>query len=901
MTEPSKALQHDGSVPVSLPNSPPSLRCTDGATCGSVSSSSSESDIDIVDSEEEGGEEEIGKVDGGRRQDNIDDQEGSRDAEEVGGGSGGGGKPNGPESVQSDEGGERTLNIHLGDHSEILSTFNNALGSIINDRLDITRLCRNGAERERNGLQEKPIDQPPINSRCATSSLDASKLAHGEYDDFDEWANGSVKRQYRPTDPEAQGHVSGWAMKYTNNHNKYVLKKACIGVIVCSNCSDPGKTDSVDDGEWSAIAIRPAISDKVREKQIGKPCPNPCCKGILVHRKCRGNNGFPVVHLWSDRQDAITFESRGTHDHQRPDTRKIPTEMLELGVDPSHVFEAELRLAQQKVTRPRQRRDLNEKTKSTESQVKNTLTMDIIGCLPDNVQQAIKSFSIKPDKQHITFSFPFMVDILKQMKFREGLPRVHHVTPVLLCDDTLDLIEGFQTIITMAPNFQRGCMSIVQLTLWQKGTVEGLRRHFASLVKTLLDPHAHFACCHLPALVVDLKPTDRDQVIQACAESILELQRENLVKTFPERNAADILQMLKDTMVLPCLKSFHEYFYIALNEVGSKLPEQDAARFVALLDHMTSTKCSAYDFKRADLILRDPTLGPPIINEFWMYWGNELASCKVFPVAMAIFDAYKLGNEKSDQEGAGVTKAMLVGFRMPFRRMPIKDGLQNIIQCLKAQNPARQDNIEKEKIGRCACESCRKDPLKRSDVTQGQGPAVEFLKSLKTATEQGFAKFGLREDMMHSAFHRPTLPPFLCSKPTIPTADLLKHRHIPPQHPMKAAIPSFMLPPSFSTVTPRSPLTSKEVTMTSHEHLLTSHHPSIISDAGSSRQSNFSMFGLPFAVTSSVAPSIVSYNPLLRNTLLSTFCSSHHGGNGLVGPMRNHHRNDLKSYHPYKL
>ena len=43
-------------------------------------------------------------------------------------------------------------------------------------------------------------------------------------------------------------------MKYTNNHNKYVLKKTCVGVLVCTeNCG-------LQDGR--KVRIRPAISDK---------------------------------------------------------------------------------------------------------------------------------------------------------------------------------------------------------------------------------------------------------------------------------------------------------------------------------------------------------------------------------------------------------------------------------------------------------------------------------------------------------------------------------------------------------------------------------------------------------------------------------------------------------------
>jgi hypothetical protein len=33
---------------------------------------------------------------------------------------------------------------------------------------------------------------------------------------------------------EARRHSSGWAMRNTNNHNVNILKKSCLGVLVCS-------------------------------------------------------------------------------------------------------------------------------------------------------------------------------------------------------------------------------------------------------------------------------------------------------------------------------------------------------------------------------------------------------------------------------------------------------------------------------------------------------------------------------------------------------------------------------------------------------------------------------------------------------------------------------------------
>lgn len=91
-------------------------------------------------------------------------------------------------------------------------------------------------------------------------------ISDHEYDDFYEWSDGHIRYVYRNTSEEARKHISGWAMRNTNNHNVNILKKSCLGVLVCSaQCTLPN-------GEQ--IHLRPAICDKARKKQQGKPCPN---------------------------------------------------------------------------------------------------------------------------------------------------------------------------------------------------------------------------------------------------------------------------------------------------------------------------------------------------------------------------------------------------------------------------------------------------------------------------------------------------------------------------------------------------------------------------------------------------------------------------------------------------
>ncbi|XP_053691809.1 transcription factor glial cells missing-like [Sabethes cyaneus] len=142
------------------------------------------------------------------------------------------------------------------------------------------------------------------------------------FDKFYEWADGHCRYIYHSTDDQARKHISGWAMRNTNNHNVSILKKSCLGVLICSvRCRLPN---------GSQIHLRPAICDKARRKQQGRACPNRNCKnGRLEVLPCRGHCGYPVTHYWRHTERAIFFQAKGTHDHPKPesktsgDTRKL--------------------------------------------------------------------------------------------------------------------------------------------------------------------------------------------------------------------------------------------------------------------------------------------------------------------------------------------------------------------------------------------------------------------------------------------------------------------------------------------------------------------------------------------------------------------------------------------------
>ncbi|NWQ80644.1 GCM2 factor, partial [Columbina picui] len=131
------------------------------------------------------------------------------------------------------------------------------------------------------------------------------------FDTFQEWPDGYVRFIYSSDEKNAQRHLSGWAMRNTNNHNCQILKKSCLGVVVCArSCALPG---------GARLQLRPAICDKARQKQQKKACPN--CNSALELIPCRGHSGYPVTNFWRLDGKAIFFQAKGVHDHPRPESK----------------------------------------------------------------------------------------------------------------------------------------------------------------------------------------------------------------------------------------------------------------------------------------------------------------------------------------------------------------------------------------------------------------------------------------------------------------------------------------------------------------------------------------------------------------------------------------------------
>ncbi|EDV33032.1 uncharacterized protein Dana_GF21907 [Drosophila ananassae] len=161
-----------------------------------------------------------------------------------------------------------------------------------------------------------PVPSPPATKSRVTIDWDindAKMPTVGEFDDFSDWANGHCRLIYSAHSDEARKHASGWAMRNTNNHNVNILKKSCLGVLLCSaKCKLPN---------GASVHLRPAICDKARRKQQGKQCPNRNCNGRLEIQPCRGHCGYPVTHFWRRDGNGIYFQAKGTHDHPRPEAK----------------------------------------------------------------------------------------------------------------------------------------------------------------------------------------------------------------------------------------------------------------------------------------------------------------------------------------------------------------------------------------------------------------------------------------------------------------------------------------------------------------------------------------------------------------------------------------------------
>ncbi|PSN53466.1 hypothetical protein C0J52_09351 [Blattella germanica] len=324
------------------------------------------------------------------------------------------------------------------------------------------------------------------------------------------------------------------------------------------------------------------------------------------------------------------------------------------------------------------------------------LTMGIIGCLPDNVQQAIKSFSIRDGRQHITLAFPFMEDIVKRFADPPG-PSVSQegtsksgkfiwITPALLFDRCPEVIHGFETLVTLVPTTFRTSHPVGLLTVNQKGTVEGVKRHLESLVSLL--------AANRTLVASDLSGTVLEEVLDVCSKRILEVHGETLTKLYPVARPHELLPLVKEKILQPSFLSYKELLVLNVQEVASRLSSSstatDPSYFRSLMEHLQSPTCTLADFRRIHMYFMSPQLDPSI-RELWRIWSHEQIAAKVFPVCSSSNRLGSLFYTSSPQgdmcimsQSTGST-ASLLGH---VTHVPVKEGLHSVIKCLKNQDLA---------------------------------------------------------------------------------------------------------------------------------------------------------------------------------------------------------------------
>ncbi|XP_035204800.1 uncharacterized protein LOC118179744 isoform X2 [Stegodyphus dumicola] len=355
------------------------------------------------------------------------------------------------------------------------------------------------------------------------------------------------------------------------------------------------------------------------------------------------------------------------------------------------------------------------------------LTMALIGCLPDNVQQAIKSFSIRPGKQHITFAFPFMEETLRTFCETDSINEAHIDTAnknrlasptssVLFFDECLEVVHGFQTYVTILPQLNKSSLPVVMLTLYQRDTTEGICRHFQSLIRTLVEHKVTQDFWKLPLMVAELSSKYKEMILDICAETINEIQTENLSHTFPGKSPEQTIQLVKEKILRPCLVSYPEFLRRHTQEVMRNLTATDPSYFLSLVELLQSTTCSILDYKKVDMMFKSPGIDP-VIREMWRVWGHEQISRKVFPVTMAASTPVtKLGPLYGHLPGVSDTGPEAVVSVGTLSHVPVKEGLQSVIKCLKSQDISQiklRSTDHDSKFHSCNCSVCKIQPQTR--------------------------------------------------------------------------------------------------------------------------------------------------------------------------------------------
>uniref|UniRef100_A0A1I8GEZ8 GCM domain-containing protein n=1 Tax=Macrostomum lignano TaxID=282301 RepID=A0A1I8GEZ8_9PLAT len=121
-----------------------------------------------------------------------------------------------------------------------------------------------GQQQQSGQSQSLSVGATSASSANSWEVTDAHLPVPTAMDAYQYWPNGPCRFIYSDASEEVRRHTSGWAMRNTNNHNVRVLKKSCLGVLLCSaGCGLP----IGEGGDIKQICLRPAICDKARRKQ----------------------------------------------------------------------------------------------------------------------------------------------------------------------------------------------------------------------------------------------------------------------------------------------------------------------------------------------------------------------------------------------------------------------------------------------------------------------------------------------------------------------------------------------------------------------------------------------------------------------------------------------------------
>nr|XP_042904237.1 uncharacterized protein LOC107446022 [Parasteatoda tepidariorum] len=208
-------------------------------------------------------------------------------------------------------------------------------------------------------------------------------------------------------------------------------------------------------------------------------------------------------------------------------------------------------------------------------------------------------------------------------------------------------------------------------------------------------------------------------VLDICAETINEIQTENLSLSFPGKSPEQMIQLLKEKILRPCLLSYPEFLRRNTQEVMRNVTTTDPSYFLSIVELLQSSTCTILDYKKVDMMFKSPGIDPAI-RDMWRVWGHEQISRKVFPVTMAVATPLtKLGplyGHLPTVSDTGPEAVVSVG---TLSHVPVKEGLQSVIKCLKSQDISQiklKGSDHDSKFHSCNCSVCKIQPQTRRNT-----------------------------------------------------------------------------------------------------------------------------------------------------------------------------------------